>query len=128
MNKLILILIIAASGIASAQNADAPPPPPASAASDAARKACADAMNADPSFAKSIVSTVDKQIDQRTIDAHNMAAAQIAENERHVIYAYAAMWILAALFVGFLWYRQQMLKAELAGLRRELDAATKESK
>jgi hypothetical protein len=126
MNKLILILILAASGLASAQNADTPAPPPA--AGDAAKKACADAMNADPSFAKSIISTVDKQIDQRTIDAHNMAAAQIAENERHVIYAYAAMWILAALFVGFLWYRQQMLKAELAALRRELDAAAKESK
>src|SRR6188768_394240 len=122
MNKLIVILIVGFAGIASAQTPGAPPPP-----SEAA-KACADAMNADPNFAKSIVTTVDKQIDQRTIDAHNMAAAQIAENERHVIYAYAAMWILAALFVGFLWYRQQMLKAELAALRRELDAATKETK
>jgi hypothetical protein len=122
MNKLILILIIGLAGVASAQEHPGTPPP------DAARKACADAMNADPDFAKSIISTVDKQIDQRTIDAHNMAAAQIAENERHVIYAYAAMWILAALFVGFLWYRQQMLKAELAALRRELDAASKESK
>jgi hypothetical protein len=122
MNKLILIVVIGFAGIASAQT-PGPPAPPSEAA-----KACADAMNADPNFAKSIVATVDKQIDQRTIDAHNMAAAQIAENERHVIYAYAAMWILAALFVGFLWYRQQMLKAELAALRRELDAATKESK
>ena len=124
MNKLIVLVIIASSGIASAQNADAPAPPPPSAAA----KACADAMNADPSFAKSIIATVDKQIDQRTIDAHNAAAAQIAENERHVIYAYAAMWILAARFVGVLWYRQQMLKAELAALRRELDAGAKESK
>jgi hypothetical protein len=128
MNKLILILIIGLSGLANAQNADAPAPPPPAGPADAARKACADAMNADPEFARSIVSTVDKRIDQRTIDAHNMAAAQIAENERHVIYAYAAMWILAALFVGFLWYRQQMLKVELATLRRELDAATKEPK
>jgi hypothetical protein len=125
MNKLIMIWILGVAATASAQNADAPAPPAANAD---ARKACVDAMNADPSFAKSIVATVDKQIDQRTIDSHNMAAAQIAENERHVIYAYAAMWILAALFVGFLWYRQQMLKAELAALRRELDAATKEPK
>jgi hypothetical protein len=122
MNKLVFLLVIAFSGLAAAQEHPGTPPP------DPARKACTDAMNADPTFAKSILATVDKQIDQRTIDAHNMAAAQIAENERHVIYAYAAMWILAAAFVGFLWYRQQMLKAELAALRRELDAATKESK
>jgi hypothetical protein len=125
MNKLISILIIGLigglTGVAGAQEHPGTPPP------DAARKACADAMNADPEFAKSIVATVDRQIDQRTIDAHNMAAAQIAENERHVIYAYAAMWILAALFVGFVWYRQQMLRAELATLRRDLDAAAKES-
>jgi len=123
MKNIILVLILI-TGAASAQTGAPVPPPPAS----EARQACTKAMNEDPEFAKSIVATADKSIDQRTIDAHNAAAAQIAENERHVVYAYAAMWILAALFVGFLWYRQQMLKAELAAVRRELDAAAKDSK
>ena len=120
----VLVVLVVVTGTAAAQTGAPAPPPPAS----EARACCTKAMNEDASFAKEIVATADRGIDQRTIDAHNMAAAQIAENERHVIYAYAAMWILAALFVGFLWYRQQMLKAELAALRRELDAAAKDSK
>jgi len=82
-------------------------------------------MNADPAFAKSIVDTVDKQSDQRTIDAHNDAAYHVAKNEKHVIIAYAAMWAIAALFVVFLWRRQQALKTEIAQLRKDLDAAAK---
>jgi hypothetical protein len=122
MNKLVLLLIIGLSGVASAQGGHPGPAP------TEARKACTDAMNADPEFARQIVATADKGIDQRTLEAHQKAAQQIAENERHVIYAYAAMWILAALFVGFMWFRQQHLKAELAALRRELDAAAKGTK
>ena len=81
-------------------------------------------MNADPEFAKSIVATVDKQIDQQTIDAHVDAPRSTSpKNEQHVIFAYAAMWIVAALFVVFLWRRQQALKAEIAQLRKDLDAA-----
>lgn len=123
MNKLIVLILIAMGSAAWAQgdepgNMARPPEPDTS----AARKACTDAMNADPTFAKSILMTVDKQIDQKTIAAHKAAQDQIAENERHVIYAYAAMWILAALFVVFLWRRQQLLRAEIAQLRKELEA------
>ena len=122
MTKLIFALLMGFTATAAAQQHPGTPPP------SEARQACVKAMNEDPKFAQEIVATADKGIDQRTIDAHNLASAQIAENERHVVYAYAAMWVLAALFVGFLWYRQQMLKAELAALRRELDAAAKDSK
>jgi hypothetical protein len=106
-----------------------PVPPPAPPSADAAvlRKTCTDAMNADPAFAKSIIATVDKQLDQQTIDVHTQAAYHVAKNHRHVIYAYAAMWIIAAAFVAFLWLRQQKLKAELAQLRADLDAAAKDS-
>ena len=117
MTKLILVLVVAFTGVAAA---------------DDAHKTCVDALNADPELAKRVVATFNKkaveEIDQQTIAAHKAAADQIAENERHVIYAYAAMWLLAAGFVVFLWWRQQALKTELAALRRELDAATKESK
>ena len=114
MKQLIIVMLLC--GVAAAQ---APAAPEAT----AARKACTDAMNADPTFAKSIVDTV---IDQRTLAAHQKAAADVEENKQHVIYAYGAMWIIAALFVGFLWLRQQRLKAEIALLRRDLDAAAKE--
>lgn len=106
--------------------AQPPVPPPAAPASDA-RKACADAMNADPQFAASIIKTADetaaRQRDLDTLAAHKDANLHVQKNQRHVIYAYAAMWILAAGFVIYLWRRQQALKLEIANLRRDLDAA-----
>jgi hypothetical protein len=122
MTRLIVLLCIAFVGIPVA-SAQAPASPDAA----ALRKTCADAMNADPEFAKSIAATVDKQIDQKTIDANNIANYHIAKNETHVILAYAGMWVLAALFVAFQWLRQQKLKSEIAQLRKDLDAAAKES-
>ena len=56
---------------------------------------------------------------------HEDAALAIAKNERHVILAYAALWLLAAAFVIFLWRRQQLLKSEIAQLRSDLEAASK---
>ena len=100
-----------------------PAPPPAAPPAIDAKKICADAMNADPNFAKSIEVTIDKQLDQKTIDAHEEAFHHIQKNESHVIYAYAAMWVIAALLVGFLFFRQQALKTEIAQLRRDLSKA-----
>jgi hypothetical protein len=129
MKKLIILACLALSATTVSAQAPAPVPEPAPApASDVAalRKTCAEAMNADPAFAKSIIATADKQIDQKTIDAHTQANAFIAKNERHVLLAYGAMWIIAALFVAFLWLRQQKLRAEITQLRKDLDAAGKE--
>jgi hypothetical protein len=85
-------------------------------------------MNADPRFAAEIVRIADETAAQKrdadTVAAHKDAEYHIQKNERHVIYAYAAMWIVAAGFVIFLWRRQQALTAEILQLRRELDAAT----
>jgi hypothetical protein len=119
MKKLVILVCLALSATSASAQAPAPDV-------SAARKACAEAMNADPEFARSIVATVDKQIDQRTIDAHTQANAFIEKNERHVLLAYGAMWIIAALFVAFLWLRQQKLRAEITQLRKDLDAAGKE--
>jgi len=103
-------------------------PPPVQRTPAELRQICVDAMNADPTFGASIVATVDKQIDQKTIDAHEDANRHIAKNERHVLYAYAAMWVIAALFVIFLWRRQRALVGEIAQLRTDLEAAAKEAK
>jgi hypothetical protein len=134
MKKLIILVVlgfcVAVSGVAVAEQAALPEPAtaPVDPQADANRKACVDAMNANPEFARSIVLTADKQSDQRTIDAHVSTAKHIAKNQTHVILAYAAMWIIATLFVVFLWRRQQLLKLEILQLRKDLDAAAKESK
>lgn len=117
---MLLVVLVAFAGAAFAQSGTGSPQP----ASDA-RKACTDAMNADPAFAADIIAT---QHDKDTIRIHTEANAHVQKNERHVIYAYAAMWIVAALFVIFLWRRQQALQAEIANLRRDLEAAADESK
>jgi len=115
--------LVALSGVALAQPAGSAAPEAAA----GARKACADAMNADPQFAKDIEAIADAKAsaarDEYTKAAHLDANLHVQKNERHVIYAYAAMWIIAAAFVIFLWRRQQVLKVEIANLRRDLEAA-----
>lgn len=104
---------------------------PAPAAADL-RKTCVDAMNADPTFAAAIVTRADENAAKVRLKAdleqHEKAAAAIAKNERHVILAYAAMWIVAAGFLIFLWRRQQGLRLEILRLQRELDAALTDGK
>jgi len=126
MTKLISlwVLLVAFAGVAFAQTGDAPAPAPPV---PDARKQCTEAMNADPAFAAAIVKIADEKAaakrDADTLAAHTDAVAHVQKNERHVVYAYAAMWIIAAAFVLFLWRRQQALNAEIASLRRDLDAA-----
>ncbi|MDB4952443.1 MAG: hypothetical protein JWO36_12 [Myxococcales bacterium] len=104
------------------------PPAPAPPAAKTPRELCAEAMNQDPTFAQSILATLGKNVDQEIVKAHEDANYHVQKNERHVILAYAAMWVIAAAFVMFLWRRQQALKAEIAVLRRDLEAAAKEAK
>jgi hypothetical protein len=131
MKKLILIMLLV-GGVAAAQGSGAasmPAPPPADPVPVPTRtpaelhQICADAMNADPVFAKSIVLTADKQIDEKTIKAHDDAIKKIAQEDAHVIYAYAALWVIIAVLVAFMWMRQQKLKSEIAALRRDLTKA-----
>jgi len=115
------------------------PTPDDSTAPAGARKACAAAMNADPSFASAIIHQAELQLqdtlnrtqvtkDVCTVDEHEDAQKEIATNKRQVILAYIAMWLVAAGFVFFMWRKQQGLKQEIENLRRDLDAATKDTK
>jgi hypothetical protein len=117
MKKLILLIFVAFAGVANVASAD-----------DLAQKKqmCVDAMNADPAFAQAALATWGKTLDARTIQAHQDAFHHIQKNESQVIYAYAAMWVIAALLLVFLWRRQQGLRGEIAQLKSELAAATKE--
>jgi hypothetical protein len=130
MKHIILVLCLLAPTVAFAQ-------PSGDAA--ALRKTCVDAMNADPKFADAIVKTAEFQIHEQvnkdqvvkdTCIIETMRAEQdrIARNKLHVILAYGAMWLVAAGFVVFLWRRQQRLTAEIASLRRDLEAAAKDTK
>ncbi len=60
---------------------------------------------------------------QQDAEARDQTTRQIALDQRQVIMAYAAMWIVAAGFVVFLWRKQGGLKTEIAVLRRELEDA-----
>jgi len=130
MNKLVILTLLVLGGIAAADEVPVPaqPAPPPAATAAQLHQTCVDAMNADPDFAKSIVAISDKQIDQKIVTAHQEADFHIQKNERHVFYAYAAMWVIAALFVLFLWMRQTKLLGEIANLKRDLEAAAKDAK
>ena len=126
----IVLVVLAGAALAQTPPAEpAPPPPsaPAAAPPPDARKACTDAMNADPQLGAEIVKIADEKAalkrDADTVAAHVDAVNHVQRNERHVIYAYAAMWIVAAGFVIFLWRRQQALVVEIGHLRRDLEAA-----
>ncbi|MEO8700133.1 MAG: hypothetical protein ABI867_08820 [Kofleriaceae bacterium] len=129
----------AATGSAASQPAPPPAEPPMTGDAVAMRKTCVAAMNADPSFADAVIKQAEIQLSDKvnaeqvrkdvcTLNTHEDAQNDVRTNERHVILAYAAMWLAAAGFVLFLWRRQQTLKTEIAQLRRDLDAATKDGK
>jgi ferric-dicitrate binding protein FerR (iron transport regulator) len=133
MSPILTRLVVFALAIAPAlaptvARADGDPIDPAKAAE--LRKTCTDAMNADPAFAKGIVAVADENAqharDEATRKAHDDAEEHIAKNERHVVYAYSALWVIAAAFVIFLWLRQQKLNAEIVHLRADLAAAIKQ--
>lgn len=60
--------------------------------------------------------------------SHERTAKAIGKDQRHVILAYAAMWLLSAGFLIYLWRRQLGLKAQIAELKRDLEAAVKDGK
>jgi CcmD family protein len=91
-------------------------------------------MNADPAFAGTIVRTA-VQTDRVTVgaicadvateSAHRSAVTHVEKNQRHVIGAYAAIWVITALFLLYLLRRQTRLRGEIEQLRRDLEAAAK---
>lgn len=59
-------------------------------------------------------------------EVHTEDAQQMLTNRRHVVMAYAALWVLVAGFVVFMWLRQRGLQAEIERLEREIAQAAKE--
>jgi hypothetical protein len=113
-----------------------PVPVPAAPAID--RAACTAAIAADDAWARELVTTeqmvrIVKNIHGEELVAMSRAAAvkdaeSIAKNKRHVIAAYAAMWLLSVAFLVFLWRRQAGLRGQIAQLERDLAAALEDKK
>lgn len=90
----------------------------------ALKHSCMAAINSDQQWTDELRAAVQKHM---TYDAHNAEATLIATNQRHVIMAYAALWLAAVGFLVLQWRKQQALREQLEALRRDLDAAVKGS-
>ena len=131
---IIACVFVVAIGQSHAQSATEVAPPavaPAAAAPVAptvSREACLAYIDADPALSAELASKLRAHIDQQfwrdqeaaTQKRHNDDATLIATNKRHVVMAYAAMWLLAVGFLALLWHRQRSLVARLGELEARL--------
>jgi hypothetical protein len=147
----IAFIIVAFTGIAAAQPAEdaklleglktqlatLQPGAPADEIKKSLVAVCGRAFDESDKFADHIIKVAEVKVrdkvradqvlkDECTIFDHKEAEAQIATNERHVIIAYIAMWLVAAALLVFMWRRQVALRGEVAQLRRDLEAAAKD--
>lgn len=60
-------------------------------------------------------------------DVHTEDANLMLHNKRHVVIAYAAIWILAVAFLVLMWRRQRTLRNQIEELRQDVERAAKES-
>ena len=100
----------------------------AAAAPAVSKDACLAFIDADPALSAELTAKLRAHIDEQfwrdqeaaTKKRHNDDATLIATNKRHVVMAYAAMWLLAVGFLAFLWQRQRGLVARLGELEARL--------
>jgi hypothetical protein len=59
-------------------------------------------------------------------EVHEAEAALIQKNEKHVVMAYAALWILTVVFLVLLWFRQARLVREIAELEDKVAKAAEQ--
>lgn len=64
--------------------------------------------------------------DRYWAEFHEQAERKWRRDKRHVVLAYAALWVLSVLFLGFLYLRQQRLVGEIGRLERDLQRAIAE--
>jgi pyruvate/2-oxoglutarate dehydrogenase complex dihydrolipoamide acyltransferase (E2) component len=112
--------------------AAAPAPAPAPAAAPLTRDQIIDALARDKALEEDFVRQLKArhalELNEATRQRHDDDSKQIALNKRHVVMAYAALWILAVVFLVVLWRRQQTLNARIAQLQKELESAVASNK
>lgn len=80
------------------------------------RQTCEDELSKDPDWWFNLESRLRTQI-------HVQTSREVTTNNRHVVMAYAAIWIIAVAFIVLLWRKQVALRAEIDRLARELAKA-----
>jgi C4-dicarboxylate-specific signal transduction histidine kinase len=110
----------------------APALAPAPAAAPLTRDQIIDALARDKALEEDFVRQLKArhalELNEATRQRHDDDSKQIALNKRHVVMAYAALWILAVVFLVVLWRRQQTLNARIAQLQKELESAVASNK
>lgn len=90
---------------------------------DFAKIVCEEELAKDKAWFTNLQARLLEKIDR---DVHGDAASYATQNNKHVIYAYAAFWIFTVGFVLMMWRRQRALQADVTRLERDLARALKE--
>lgn len=85
---------------------------------------CMAAINNDQQWTDELAAVIEKSVRYKV---HNEEAELIAMNKRHVVMAYAVLWLFSIAFLFAQWRRQQALKQQIESLKSELAAAVKGS-
>lgn len=137
LHVLLVLAVVAAAGVASAQPGDPPAQPTAAPTEPPAQPAAAPANGKPPPYKSPHRQMCGEELRKDAdwlanvervfeVEAHEKAAAKIRTNERHVFIAYGVIWVLVAGFVGVMWMRQGKLKGEIKRLEEELRRAEAE--
>jgi hypothetical protein len=109
------LLVVASSQVAAAQPAKEPP----RAYQSPMRDQCEAELARDKGWNAELKDSLRPEV-------HEAEAALIQKNKKHVVMAYAALWILTVVFLVLLWFRQRKLVAELEALEAKVAKAAEQ--
>ena len=109
------LVALAGAGRAEAQPKKEPP----RAYQSPMRDQCQAELNKDKGWLAELKDTLRPEV-------HEAEAALIQKNEKHVVMAYAGLWILTVGFLVLLWFRQRKLVAELEALEAKVAKAAEQ--
>lgn len=109
------LLAISVAGVAEAQERRGPPRPYQS----PMRAQCEAELDKDKRWQAELKDTLRPEV-------HQAEAALIQKNKKHVVMAYAALWVLTVVFLVLLWFRQRRLVAELDDLEKKVAKAAEQ--
>jgi CcmD family protein len=87
------------------------------------RTACEEELAKDADWFDNLKARLSEKLNR---DVHEEAFTYAKANNKHVVAAYAAFWLLTVGFVIMMWRRQRALQAELTRLERDLAKAVKD--
>lgn len=119
MRILLVILFVGLAGAAYAQPTAAPPEPgamPAPPYQSPDRDRCAAEIEKDPVWRAELQRRFETEF-------HEAEARRVTANNRHVVLAYGALWVLTVGFLGLMFLRQKKLLAEIERLEAEVKRA-----